>query len=249
VLLSERGAIHLRRNRSGRLHLGYRSLGYGFLGCLGCLLAFILGCSGGRVLRKFSDTVGRASAVILASEEGKNASTKQDEAGDKFRSSSTTKVQAKESYVHNPLIGIPDYSTLQKPKQLVSKFRKAGFRMENWQASKVSGWYSMGNKQYCKTGISENEVSVLLESTQSKTVERVEIEAEFYRPGMCVKEVLAQFKRGVRAAYPKADKKLLGAIDHQESWTGIGWSLHREPFADNTGYSLVFSNRYPLSNP
>ena len=88
-----------------------------------------------------------------------------------------------------------------------------------------------------------NEVSCLIESSKPNTIERIQLEAEFYEPRAYEKQFLLQFKKAVAVIYPKAPKGLIDAIAKQKPWTGKKYRLTRERYL-NGGYELRLERRY-----
>lgn len=114
-----------------------------------------------------------------------------------------------------------------------------GLSGRGWHKSRLDDtWIAILRKPYGR-----NEISCLIESSSHDTMERVELEAEFYDPGPYDTQMLTQFAKLVAAFHPEADMELAQAIVDQRPWTNGTWHLRRERYPNTpSGYGLMFTN-------
>jgi len=137
---------------------------------------------------------------------------------------------------------------LDDPHRLVNILEAHGFKGSGWRKSIVEGWYATQRyTQPSRGGRMGNELSILLESSNSRTVEHVEIEAEIYTPGGQgeYEIVVDRFILAIKAVYPDAGTTPTGvslghAIAAKRAWEGDGWKLTPVPYL-NGGYGLAFT--------
>lgn len=119
------------------------------------------------------------------------------------------------------------------PMAVSTKLRDAGLNEGTmWKQSRLdSSYYAT---QRCTFG--DNEVSCLLESPTSDAITRIELEAEFYVPGMYTRPMLEQFASAVRVLYPDAPADLHAAVTQQMDWSNGVWTLKKHPHGAGAGY-------------
>jgi hypothetical protein len=119
------------------------------------------------------------------------------------------------------------------PMAVSNKLRDAGLNEGTmWKQSRLdSSYYAT---QRCTFG--DNEVSCLMESPTSDAITRIELEAEFYVPGMHTRPMLEQFARAVRVLYPDAPADLHAAVTQQQEWSNGAWTLKKHPHGAGAGY-------------
>jgi hypothetical protein len=154
-------------------------------------------------------------------------------------------VTRQERYTPQPLGRYP----VARPDQLVSILEDpivfGGYRCwldrdgVGWHKSKVDGvWNAVLRRKF-----GPNEVSCLLESTDGSTVQRVELEAEFYKPGVMENEVLMQFASSSQLLmYPTTPNEAFAeaVASKRGDWSNGAWRLTRVPYA-NGGYGLMLT--------
>jgi len=142
--------------------------------------------------------------------------------------------EALASGADNPLGPKPDIAT---PEELMSQLRAAGLRSDSpWHRSNFDGiWNAV-----LRSTFGDNEVSCLVESSSSRTVEFLELEAEIHRPGQREADLFSAFARAALAICKEPG--LLQAIEAKADWTSGKWRLAREPSPSDGNYvlSLVY---------
>ncbi len=107
---------------------------------------------------------------------------------------------------------------------------------KGWHKSEFDGvWNATLRRSF-----GPNEVSCLIESTRVSRVERVELEAEFYKPSYGDAEMTRQFAQSAQVLmHPlQPSKEFAEALAHKSEWSGNGWSLSRIPYA-NGGFGFM----------
>lgn len=102
-----------------------------------------------------------------------------------------------------------------------------------WHKSKFDGtWNAVLRRSF-----GENEVSCLLESSMASSVERVELEAEFYRPGEHESAMLLQFSQSAQILmYPTVPtREFAEAVVQKTGWSDGKWELVRTPYPNTAG--------------
>ena len=104
-----------------------------------------------------------------------------------------------------------------------------------WHKSKFDGvWNAVLRRTF-----GPNEVSCLLESADVATVQRIELEAEFYEPGVMENEMMLQFCQSAQVlmhpAVPTED--FVNAVLKQRPWSDGAWALAKHPHS-NAGFDL-----------
>lgn len=124
------------------------------------------------------------------------------------------------------------------PEEVMSQLRAAGLRADSpWRRSNFDGiWNAV-----LRSTFGDNEVSCLLESKSSGTVEVVELEAEVHRPGQREADVFRAFAQAAQVLCK--DPALAEAIEARSDWTSGKWRLAREPYATGGGYGLMLRYR------
>jgi hypothetical protein len=109
-----------------------------------------------------------------------------------------------------------------------------GLGGRGWHRSRLDDgtWVAILRKTF-----GPNEVSCLLESSSSDTLDYVELEAELYEPGVLEEEVTANFSEAVAIVYPDAPDDLVEAIELEREWSDGSWRLTRELYR-NGGYGV-----------
>jgi hypothetical protein len=109
---------------------------------------------------------------------------------------------------------------------------------DGWHKSKFDGvWNAVLRRKF-----GENEVSCLLESGDSSTIARVELEAEFHQPGTQENEMLLQFCQSAQVLmYPDLPgDDFAAAVVAKGQWSNENWQLSRIPYA-NGGFGLMLT--------
>jgi hypothetical protein len=124
------------------------------------------------------------------------------------------------------------------PEEVIAQLRTAGLRADSpWRRSNFDGiWNAV-----LRSSFGDNEVSCLLESKSSGTVEVVELEAEVHRPGHREADVFRAFAQAAQVFCK--DPGLTEAIEARSDWTSGKWRLAREPYATGGGYGLMLRYR------
>jgi len=123
------------------------------------------------------------------------------------------------------------------PRNLITLLEEVGlsdgFNGKGWHRSGHDGrWNAVLLKNYGR-----NEVSCLLESGDAGTVQRIELEAEFYRPGVYEQPMMLQFTKALAAVYPEAPRPLLEAIASKQTWYDEDCYLTRDDYRSG-GFGL-----------
>ncbi len=111
---------------------------------------------------------------------------------------------------------------------------------EGWHKSKVDGvWNAVLRRHF-----GQNEVSCLLESGNTSTVQRVELEAEFYQPGQHEAAMLLQFSQSAQILmHPTAPPVAFAeAVANKGEWSDDQWEVIRTPYA-NGGFGLMLRKK------
>lgn len=113
-----------------------------------------------------------------------------------------------------------------------------GLRVDGqpWHKSKTDGvWNAI-----LKRTFGENEVSCLLESDVASEVQKVQLEAEVYRPGYMEAQMLMQFSQSAQVLmYPsEPPAEFAAAVASKSSWSNAEWKLSRVPY-NNGGFGLL----------
>jgi hypothetical protein len=134
----------------------------------------------------------------------------------------------------------PSISPGVSPTHLSQLLRDAGLTEGTmWKQSRLdSSWYATQRRTF-----GGNEVSCLLESPNSDTVETVELEAEFYVLTQHHSAMMEQFRKAAVVLCPDAPAELIAAIGSQGSWSGSGWLLQKHPHASGGGYDYRLARR------
>lgn len=111
---------------------------------------------------------------------------------------------------------------------------------EGWRKSKVDGMWNA----VLRRRLGPNEVSCLLESTDPSTVQRVELEAEFYEPSQFEADMLLQFALSAQILmHPEAPtREFAEAVTNKTNWSNALWEMRREPYA-NGGFGLMLRKK------
>lgn len=134
----------------------------------------------------------------------------------------------------------PDYpsklvSVLSEPTEFNGTLCALSVEKE-WQRSNLTNeWYATLRKKF-----GENEVSCLLESDSSSTVKRIELEAEFYQPGLYENEMLLQFAQSAQVLMHPATppREFAEAVVNKSTWKNAQWKLTAEDYT-NGGFGLT----------
>lgn len=115
---------------------------------------------------------------------------------------------------------------------------RCGLRLsgEGWHKSKFDGtWNAILMRSF-----GPNEVSCLLESQDPSTVQRIELEAEFYQPGYMESEILLQFAQSAQVLMHPGEppRKFAEAVANMSEWSNDQWKLTRTPYT-NGGFGLM----------
>lgn len=107
---------------------------------------------------------------------------------------------------------------------------------EGWHKSNFDGMWNATLRR----SFGPNEVSCLLESTDISTVQRVELEAEFYKVGYKEAEILMQFSQSAQILmHPSTPPfEFAEAVANKREWSSDQWKLTRIPYA-NGGFGLM----------
>ncbi|MBL8764052.1 MAG: hypothetical protein JNM07_07265 [Phycisphaerae bacterium] len=111
-----------------------------------------------------------------------------------------------------------------------------------WHKSKTDGvWNAVLRRRF-----GDNEVSCLLESDIASTVQRAELEAEFYKPGLHEAAMLLQFSQSAQILMHPTDPpaEFAEAVASKGAWSNDQWELKREPYA-NGGFGLMLRRKSP----
>jgi hypothetical protein len=117
---------------------------------------------------------------------------------------------------------------------------------DGWHKSKADGvWNAALRRQWPGSDrLPPNEVSCLLESDNASTIQRVELEAEFYQPGLHESEMLLQFAQSAQVLmHPAAPpNEFAEAVSEKGEWSNDQWELTRVPYA-NGGFGLLLRRK------
>lgn len=107
---------------------------------------------------------------------------------------------------------------------------------KGWHKSNFDGMWNATLRR----SFGANEVSCLLESQDVSTVERIELEAEFYQPAFMEAEMLMQFSQSAQVLmHPTMPPvEFARAVAGKAEWSDAQWALTRIPYA-NGGFGLV----------
>ena len=144
--------------------------------------------------------------------------------------------QKQQSSKKDPAYPLKLVSILSKPTEFNGVQCALQVEGDGWHKSEWDGrWNAVLRKSF-----GENEVSCLLESENSSTVQRVELEAEFYQPGLHEDEVLLQFVQSAQVLmHPLTPpREFAEAVISKSSWTNGQWELAPEDY-DNGGFGLT----------
>lgn len=113
---------------------------------------------------------------------------------------------------------------------------------EGWHKSRTDGvWNAVLRRRF-----GDNEVSCLLESDDISTVQRVELEAEFYQPGLHEAAMLLQFSQSAQILmHPtQPPTEFAEAVARKGDWSNEQWELKRELYT-NGGFGLMLRRKSP----
>jgi hypothetical protein len=121
------------------------------------------------------------------------------------------------------------------PSTLIARLDQCGLQVSHgWARSSYDGvWTATLRRAY-----GNNEVSCLLESKTGGAVQKVTLEAEFYKPRAHQRGMLEQFAKAVAGVYPEAPMELLESIASQSPWSNANWQLTRESHRIGGGHDL-----------
>lgn len=111
---------------------------------------------------------------------------------------------------------------------------------QGWHKSKFDGvWNAVLRRHF-----GPNEVSCLLESSTISTVQRIELEAEFYQPGLHESAMLLQFSQSAQILmYPTTpSREFAEAVVNKRKWSNDQWELTRNSYA-NGGFGLMLRRK------